>query len=80
MAIYKAEKVFIDIEKQDYPNADCKFMVSFWYQPRGLESRELISVCLTDTMPFVQSLSNKGNVVENITKQHELELPNGKSN
>ena len=80
MAIYKAEKVFIDIEKQDYPNADCKFMVSFWYQPRGFESRELISVCLTDTMPFVQSLSNKGNVVENITKQHELELPNGKSN
>jgi|DEB0MinimDraft_6_1074348.scaffolds.fasta_scaffold04487_5 hypothetical protein len=77
MAIYKAEKVFIDIEKQDYQDADCKYMVSFWHQPKDLESRELISVCLTNQMPLVQSLNNKGNVVESITKQHELEIPNG---
>ena len=80
MAIYKSDQFHIDIEKQDYPDADCKFMISLWHTPKGLESRELISVCLTDTMPFIQSLSNKGNVVENITKQHELEIPNGKSN
>ena len=43
MAIYKAHKFFhIDIEEQDYPDADCKFMISLWHTPKGNGgSREL---------------------------------------
>ena len=24
----------IDIEEQDYPDADCKFMISLWHEPQ----------------------------------------------
>ena len=47
MAIYKFH---IDIEKQDYPGADCKFMISLWHTPQGFESRELIAIGLSDNM------------------------------
>ena len=72
MAIYKSEKFHIDIEEQDYPDADCKFMISLWHTPKGLESRELIAVGLSDNMPLLQSTRNKGNVVESVTAPHEI--------
>ena len=28
MAIYKAKQFYIDIEEQDYPDADCKYMIN----------------------------------------------------
>ena len=80
MAIYKAKQFHIDIEEQDYPDADCKYMISLWHTPAGVDSRELIAVGLSDNMPIVQSTRNKGNVVESVTQPHNLEIPNGKSN
>ena len=80
MAIYKADKFHIDIEEQDYPDADCKFMISLWHTPKDLESKELIAVGLSDNMPKVQITRNKGNVVESVTRSHNLEIPNGKNN
>ena len=77
MAIYKADKIHIDIEEQDYPNADCKFMISLWHTPKGLESRELIAIGLSDNMPFLQSTRNKGNVVESVTAPHAVPIPYG---
>ena len=77
MAIYKSEKFHIDIEEQDYPDADCKFMISLWHTPKGLESRELIAVGLSDNMPLLQSTRNKGNVVESVTAPHEVPIPYG---
>ena len=76
MAIYKSEQFHIDIEKQDYSGADCKFMISLWHTPRGFESRELIAIGLSDNMPKVQSTRNKGNVVESVTKPHDIKIPN----
>ena len=77
MAIYKSEKFHIDIEEQDYPDADCKFMISLWHTPNGLKSRELIAVGLSDNMPLLQSTRNKGNVVESVTAPHEVPIPYG---
>ena len=80
MAIYKAKQFPIDIEEQDYPDADCKYMISLWHTPDNENSRELVAIGLSDNMPMVQSLRNKGNIVESVTQQHKLEIPNGKSN
>lgn len=75
MAVYKSDQFHIDIEKQDYPDADSKFMITLWHTPKGLDSRELIAVGLTDNMPKLQSTRNRGNVVESVTLPHELKIP-----
>ena len=80
MAIYKSDQFHIDIELQDYPDADCKYMISLWYTPKGFDSRELIAIGLSDNMPKVQSTRNKGNVVESVTRPHNLEIPNVQNN
>ena len=77
MAIYRSQFFHIDIEEQDYPDADCKFMISLWHTPKGLESRELIAIGLSDNMPMLQSTRNKGNVVESVTAPHAVPIPYG---
>ncbi len=80
MAIYKAKQFFIDIEEQDYPDADCKYMISLWHTPDNENSRELVAIGLSNNMPIVSSTRNKGNVVESVTQPHTIEIPHGKSN
>ena len=80
MAIYKAKQLYIDIEEQDYPDADCKYMISLWHTPDDENSRELVAIGLSNNMPKVMSTRNKGNVVESVTQTHTIEIPNGKSN
>ena len=80
MAIYKAKQFYIDIEEQDYPDADCKYMISLWHTPDDDNSRELVAIGLSNNMPMVMSTRNKGNVVESVTQPHTIEIPNGKSN
>ena len=75
MAIYRAPFFHIDIEEQDYPDADCKFMISLWHEPKATGSRELIAVGLSDNVPLVQSTRNKGNVVESVTRPHDIQIP-----
>jgi hypothetical protein len=75
MAIYKSNFFHIDIEAQDYPDADCKYMISLWHEAKGTRSRELIAIGLTDNMPILQSTRNKGNVVESVTKPHDIDIP-----
>tara|TARA_R100000734_G_C3308732_1_gene99366 strand:+ start:125 stop:367 length:243 start_codon:yes stop_codon:yes gene_type:complete len=80
MAIYKAKHFHIDIEEQDYPDADCKYMISIWHTPPSFDSRELVAIGLTDEMPMIRSTRNKGNIVESVTQSHKLEIPNVKNN
>ena len=80
MAIYRSQFFHIDIEEQDYPDADCKYMISLWHEPKTTGSRELIAVGLSDHVPLVQSTRNKGNIVESVTRSHDLEIPDGKNN
>ena len=78
MAIYRSPFFHIDIEEQDYPDADCKYMISLWHEPKVGQSRELIAVCLSDNVPLVQSTRNKGNVVESVTRPHDIQIPTSK--
>ena len=78
MAIYKSHQFHIDIEEQDYPDADCKYMISLWHEPKVGGSRELIAVGLSDNVPLVQSTRNKGNVVESVTRPHDIQIPTSK--
>ena len=80
MAIYKAKQFYIDIEEQDYPDADCKYMISLWHTPEDTNSRELVAIGLSNNMPMLMSTRNKGNVGESVTQPHTIEIPNGKSN
>ena len=75
MAIYRSPFFHIDIEEQDYPDADCKFMISLWHEPKAGGSRELIAVGLSDNLPILQSTRNKGNVVESVTRPHDIQIP-----
>ena len=77
MAIYKAKQFHIDIEEQDYPDADCKYMISLWHTPDDENSRELVAIGLSNNMPKVMSTRNKGNVVESVTQPHEVPIPYG---
>ena len=80
MAIFKSQFFHIDIEEQDYPDADCKYMISLWHVPKTTGSRELIAVGLSNNLPIVQSTRNKGNVVESVTRPHDLEIADAKNN
>ena len=80
MAIYKAKQFHIDIEEQDYPDADCRYMISLWHEPRVGGSRELIAVGLSNNVPILQSTRNKGNVVESVTRPHDIEISDVKNN
>lgn len=80
MAIFKSKQFHIDVELQDYPDADCKYMISIWHTPEKFESRELVAIGLTNEMPMVKSTRNKGNIVESVTKSHKLEIPNDQNN
>jgi len=75
MAIYRSPFFHIDIEEQDYTDADCKFMISLWHEPKAVGSRELIAVGLSDNVPLLQSTRNKGNVVESVTRPHDITIP-----
>ena len=75
MAIYRSPFFHIDIEEQDYPDADCKYMISLWHEPKVGGSRELIAVGLSDNVPLLQSTRNKGNVVESVTRPHDIQIP-----
>ena len=49
----------------------------------NLEQQEVesfVAIGLTNNLPIVQSTRNKGNVVESVTKPHDLEIPNVKNN
>ena len=52
MAIFKSQFFHIDIEEQDYPDADCKYMISLWHEPKTTGSRELIAVGLSNNLPI----------------------------
>ena len=75
MAIYRSPFFHIDIVGQDYTDADCKYMISLWHEPKVGGRRELIAVGLSDNVPLLQSTRNKGNVVESVTRPHDITIP-----
>ena len=51
MALIRAKKVEVEIQKQTIAKADCKYMVLLKYEPEDYISTEILSVVLTDEKP-----------------------------
>jgi len=61
MSIIKADKVEIEIQEQTDPEAACQYMTVVSYQPEGLLSKEIITLLLSDTKPFIKKTVDLGN-------------------
>ena len=62
MSVIKAAKCEIEIQEQtdlDKGLAAAKYMVTLSYEPEGLESKEIISIVLTDTLPYIKQSNEK---------------------
>ena len=64
MSIIKAAKCEEEIQEQTHADAGAKYMVVLSYEPEGLQSKEIISVVLTDTLPYLKQTIDKGNIIE----------------
>ena len=63
MAIVKAKKVEVEIQKQTIAKADCKYMVLLKYEPEDYISTEILSVVLTDEKPIVRQTIDEGDKI-----------------
>ena len=64
MSIIKAAKCEVEIQEQTVPDAGAKYMVVLSYEPEGLQSKEIISVVLTDALPYLKQTIDKGDIIE----------------
>ena len=76
MSVIKADKVEIEIQEQTDPEAACQYMTVVSYQPEGLLSKEIITLVLTDTKPFIKKTIDLGNQIKR--KEETVEVPNDK--
>ena len=73
MSIIKADKVEIEIQEQTDPEAANQYMTVVSYQPEGLLSKEIITLLLSDTKPFIKKTIDLGNRV--VRKEENVEVP-----
>ena len=64
MSLIRAAKCEVEIQEQTVPDAGAKYMVVLSYEPEGLQSKEIISVVLTDTLPYLKQTIDKGDIIE----------------
>ena len=62
MALIKAKKVEIEIQKQTLAAA-CKYVVLLKYEPEDYISTEILSVVLTDEKPIVRQTIDLGDKI-----------------
>ena len=63
MSIIKAKKCEVEIQEQTAENAGAKYMVVLSYEPEDKESKEIISVVLTNSKPIIKQTMDLGNAV-----------------
>ena len=63
MALIRAKKVEVEIQKQTIAKADCKYMVLLKYEPEDYISTEILSVVLTDEKPIVRQTIDLGDKI-----------------
>ena len=73
MSVIKADKVEIEIQEQTDPEAACQYMTVVSYQPEGLLSKEIITLVLTDTKPFIKKTIDLG--IRLVRKEEAVEVP-----
>ena len=60
MALIRAKKIEVEIQKQTFAKADCKYMVLLKFEPEDYISTEILSVVLTDEKPIVRQTIDLG--------------------
>ena len=63
MSIIKADKVEVEIQEQTDPESAAQYMTVVSYQPEGLFSKEIVTVLLSNTKPFIKKTVDLGNRV-----------------
>ena len=63
MSIIKAKKCEVEIQEQTAENAGAKYMVVLSYEPEDKESKEIISVVLTNSKPIIKQTMDLGSAV-----------------
>ena len=63
MALIRAKKIEVEIQKQTIAKADCKYMVLLKYEPEDYISTEILSVVLTDEKPIVRQTIDLGDKI-----------------
>ena len=63
MSIIKAKRCEIEIQEQTSENAGAKYMVVLSYEPEDKESKEIISVVLTNSRPIIKQTMDLGSAV-----------------
>ena len=76
MSVIKADKVEIEIQEQTDPDTAAQYMTVVSYQPEGLLSKEIITVILTDTKPFIKKTIDLGNQI--VRKEEYSPAPKAK--
>ena len=63
MALIKAKKVEIEIQKQTLDKAASKYVVLLKYEPEDYISTEILSMVLTDEKPIVRQTIDLGDKI-----------------
>ena len=61
MSVIKAKRCQVEIQEQTAENAGAKYMVVLSYEPEDKESKEIISVVLTNIKPIIKQTMDLGN-------------------
>ena len=63
MALIRAKKIEVEIQKQTFAKADCKYVVLLKYEPEDYISTEILSVVLTNEKPIVRQTIDEGDKI-----------------
>ena len=63
MSIIKAKRCEIEIQEQTIEDAGAKYMVVLSYEPEGKQSKEIISIVLTDALPGLKQTIDNGDFI-----------------
>ena len=68
MAVIKANKVELEVIKQNIPGAAAKYLISLSYEPMRYQSKEVVSLILCNETPYISMLEETENTVTAIQK------------
>lgn len=65
MSIIKAAKCEVEIQEQTNPDAAAKYCIILSYEPEDEMSKEIISIVLTNSPPFLKHTKDLGDKIVN---------------
>ena len=68
MAIIEADNAEFEIIRQDYVDAPTKYMLKLSYEPKRYQSKEIISIVLTNNLPYITVANETSNAINIVDK------------